>query len=437
MDESPGNQTPLVWLAIPVLILGLVLTSITSQQLGRHHHQYAGAIYHTLHNAQATALAAGLQGRLAALQQLASNPASEDSDFELQVRALKAAYPDLLVVTLLGAYTPEALTLAPKALAAIQEDSHWQRVLNQALETGQPAATTVTPVRIANQDQRRVTGVFIPGPNDHLLLALIDLPALFSSAHELIGDTLRLAVYDSSQHARTPFFYTHAGSQALDETPTAGAASILTFADRQWLLRSALSPSVLPRPPAVLIWLPGLLLSLVAAALIGWLGYQLILQQRAIDHEHTGQAQLKAQLRNLQVEKDVLRQALEESEERSRDLVALAGGFIAELDEQGLIGFISAQVDALAGYAPADLIERNFASLICPDSKIRFEEAMTAARQEKTMTRVDLSLLHAEGMPLPYTLRIKPVIDPLSGCAGFRLSGTPDHSAASNSRGID
>ncbi|QFS88872.1 MULTISPECIES: PAS domain-containing protein [unclassified Marinobacter] len=126
---------------------------------------------------------------------------------------------------------------------------------------------------------------------------------------------------------------------------------------------------------------------------------------------------------NLQVEKNVLRQALNDSESRSRDLVALSGAIVSELDEQGQIGFVSAQVADVLGLAPSDLINRPFSELLAEPDRERFYQCLAAARQETTLARVDVNLLHRSAeRTVPAVVRVMVLKDPIHGVTGFRLS---------------
>ena len=125
----------------------------------------------------------------------------------------------------------------------------------------------------------------------------------------------------------------------------------------------------------------------------------------------------------MQVEKNVLRQALNDSESRSRDLVALSGAIVSELDEQGQIGFVSAQVADVLGLAPSDLVNRPFSELVAEPDRARFDQCLAAARQETALARVDVNLLHRSAeRTVPAVVRVMVLKDPIHGVTGFRLS---------------
>lgn len=126
---------------------------------------------------------------------------------------------------------------------------------------------------------------------------------------------------------------------------------------------------------------------------------------------------------NLQVEKNVLRQALNDSESRSRDLVALSGAIVSELDEQGRIGFVSAQVADVLGLAPSDLVNRPFSELVAEPEREHFNQCLAAARQEATLARVEVNFLHRSAeRTVPAVVRVMVLKDPIHGVTGYRLS---------------
>ncbi|MGC8119518.1 PAS domain-containing protein [Marinobacter sp. VGCF2001] len=167
----------------------------------------------------------------------------------------------------------------------------------------------------------------------------------------------------------------------------------------------------------------------ILAALLMLAGCRRHATTRALNDDQRRQLGRAGQtISNLQVEKSVLRHALNDSEARSRDLVALGGALIAELDDQGRIGFASAQAADLLARAPSDLINQPFEHLVSEQDRGRFRESMESARQGDTLVRADLTLASAREMPpLAVSLRMKAIKDPVHGITGFRLSATPLH----------
>ncbi len=199
-----------------------------------------------------------------------------------------------------------------------------------------------------------------------------------------------------------------------------------------WLLAAQASqddsgmidPYAYPRTAlAQQVWLAGLALTALATAALALLAHQL--RRAWQDHEglETSVRRLQLQLDNSQVEKAILRQALNNSEQRSRDLVALSGGFVSELDENQRVTYLSIQIADLLDRSPTDMAEQPFQDLVAPADRDRFQAALQTARRDKAISHAQLHLLAAGNDPVPVTLRMAAVIDPFSGCTGYRLTG--------------
>ncbi|OZB18386.1 MAG: hypothetical protein B7X58_03445 [Marinobacter sp. 34-60-7] len=170
----------------------------------------------------------------------------------------------------------------------------------------------------------------------------------------------------------------------------------------------------------------GLFFTGLATALALMLCRQVHLRRKASQTLASDLARADRKLSNLNVEKSTLRQALTDSETRSRDLLRLAGALIAELDEEGRIGFISAQVADVLDYAPSDLVGVPFATLVDLPDLSRYQECLAAARQNHETARADLALLAREQIRrVPVVLRIMVLRDAVHGTIGFRLSAVP------------
>lgn len=171
------------------------------------------------------------------------------------------------------------------------------------------------------------------------------------------------------------------------------------------------------------VWVAGVLLSTLAAAPALLLCRRLSQQGRRIRKLERLAGGSRHLISNLKVEKSAIRRALNDSEQRSRDLVLLSGAIIWELDESGHIGFTSPQVVDLLNRAPADLAGRSLEILMEAESRANYRLALQAAWVERSVERIDLNLLDSHGEPrVPVTLRIRALDDPLHGLAGYRIS---------------
>lgn len=208
----------------------------------------------------------------------------------------------------------------------------------------------------------------------------------------------------------------------------------LRLPERHWMISTTPSSGQILQPAGRMYWrilIAGIGLSLLAGGLTLWLCRKLGLTRHQHRRQQQALAQGNQQLEHLQIEKAILRQALNDSETRSRDLMRLCGALIAELDEQQAISFISAETAQMLGYAPADLLNWPFETLVTEADRGRFRELLSTARQELAIARADLALHHkTEGSEVPVTIRVLALKAPLPGIAGFRLSAirrsTPD-----------
>lgn len=246
------------------------------------------------------------------------------------------------------------------------------------------------------------------------------LQALFS---DTLPDSLGLRIDTLERHTKMPLINIRTNGSV---DPTRALRTEVSPLDQHWILTTVPSPEGLEevaRAAARTIWIAGFALTVFAAFLALSLNRRLHLQtlhirgleQREIGADH--------QIANFQVEKSILRQALNDSEQRSRDLVALSGAVIWELDENARIGFVSPQIAELLDRAPADLVGQPLEELVAPAFQSNYRRALAAARSERSIERIDLPLLHRDGeIEVPVVLRVRALKDPVHGLSGFRIS---------------
>jgi PAS domain S-box-containing protein len=249
------------------------------------------------------------------------------------------------------------------------------------------------------------------------------LPELRNTLARGLPDGVSLRVDTLERHTKKPLIQLGsarhpAGNDALrTELHTSG---------RHWMVTTLPDTQFLASPARRMGWLVGASGGIISA-LATLLALGLCRQAARKDDNGHRLARLNRiadqRITNLQVEKNVLRQALNDSESRSRDLVALSGAIVSELDEQGQIGFVSAQVADVLGLAPSDLVNRPFSELVAEPDRERFDQCLAAARQEATLARVDVNLLHRSAeRTVPAVVRVMVLKDPIHGVTGFRLS---------------
>ncbi len=194
-----------------------------------------------------------------------------------------------------------------------------------------------------------------------------------------------------------------------------------------WLVTTApADPSWAPAQRAqTRAWLAGGVLTVAFAALALILCRWRARLYQTLARRDGANQQLLRQLAALQVEKTVLRQALNDAESRSRDLVALSGALVCELDPDGVIGFVSPQSADLLGQAPADLVGQPFTGHIAQaegSTTDNFRRTLAAARNSGEIERLDLSLRHADGRTVPVTVRLRATTAVDQALTGYRLT---------------
>lgn len=250
-------------------------------------------------------------------------------------------------------------------------------------------------------------------------------PGFNATFTHLVPDQISVRIDALQQHTQAPVFEVNTGQpRSQDHT----LRSEIALASGQWLVTSIPDRAVFDqwvRKSVLVAWVSGALLSLVGSLvclIVGLRWYRQLGVSSAIRGEHRAQ---KRHLSNIQTEKRILRKALNDSEQRSRDLVSLSGAIVCELDEQGRTGYVSLGVAEVLGFAPEDLADIDIPQLIAEDHRELFQQTLNAARQDRQLQRVELSLNDVDQRPVPVTLRVLPLHDTLHGFSGFRLTMQP------------
>lgn len=237
-----------------------------------------------------------------------------------------------------------------------------------------------------------------------------------------IPDTLSVSIHTLERHTKEPVLEVANARQPL---PASALRSEVSAGGRQWMVTSIPDHTLFEQPArhaSWIAWMSGITTSAIAALLCGYLSFRWQRQRTQTVNLAQQNQSGSRQLESLQVEKTVLRQALNESEQRSRDLVVLSGSTICEVDENYDLGYVSPRIVDLLRVAPADVSGTPVASLVIEAYRDNFERTLASAREEHQMQRIDLELKDASGQPVPVTLRILALQDTLHGFSGFRLS---------------
>ncbi|MBL0157175.1 MAG: PAS domain S-box protein [Bryobacterales bacterium] len=128
-----------------------------------------------------------------------------------------------------------------------------------------------------------------------------------------------------------------------------------------------------------------------------------------------------ALLRDVTAEK-AARQALQESEQRFRDVSNAAGEFIWELDDRGCFTFVTDKVEEVLGVRPEGLIGRTPFVFAAPEEVSRVADTMlTAIQQRRQFRNLEHRAIHADGRTVWLRLSGMPIFNNRTGeGCGFR-----------------
>ncbi|TBW54871.1 PAS domain S-box protein [Marinobacter halodurans] len=468
--ERPAGRGMHVWLPLLVLIVGLLCTGAVDHWTRKSLDKQTRALLESQHAHFTDLVQQAINVRLQTLDVLArtlSGLSDHSRIFQNQSDAILRRLPDVIdldrIVTLsdaeravvernlsnasgqyitFGQWQESGITRVaprqadyqvvvqvadrhpPSAILGLVAPSvpHWRQPIETALQHDKVSATAQT--RIQRNGSSQVGVRLFRALEDGSLVSLAFSPEqlLREALPAQMDPALQVTVFDLDQHVKIPLFATG----RLEQPRQARALrSAISLADREWILTTIPDRHYRGEPVErvrQIIWLVGVAASLGTTLLVGLLCLRLTRARH--DHAFVTRAlETESQaLENNRIEKHALKQALQNSEQRSRDLVEIAGSCIAEMDEEGRIGFISALAVDFLGQPPAALEHHPFSDHVMPEDRERFKQGLAAARQQRRLVRMDLLLQDNDSDGVPVTLRLKPVVDTLTGCAGFRLS---------------
>jgi len=260
------------------------------------------------------------------------------------------------------------------------------------------------------------------------------LAALEQSLGSNLPEGLSLRLDTLERHTKTPLL------QLGDSTSTGQNETLRTeldIAGNHWMLTTGAGDQLLGAGANQYHWMVitgGSAMTLTATLLALLLCHKLHMLNLTLCQQDRHHRHLDRQVANLKTEKNILRQALDDSESRCRDLINLSGGLVGQLDEHGHIGYLSDQAADLLGIAPSDLINHPFTTLVSEQERTRFSQCLESARREVAIARVDLQLIHqVDQLPVQVVLRVMALRDTVYGLTGFRLSASALNSSPSGS----
>ncbi|WP_251812684.1 PAS domain-containing protein [Alkalimarinus sediminis] len=240
--------------------------------------------------------------------------------------------------------------------------------------------------------------------------------------------SINTELFDLNQHSKNPI-YSWFGEQTnliSIKTESARARETIPFADRQWLVMSTPTHRYLKsqrsNAPRNLM-LGGLLLTALAYLSLHWsykVRLKLATQLAAIQERQDidGRA-----LQNKIIEKGVLSRALEDSEKRCRDVIALSRDYTWETDTRHEYTYLSPQTAKIKGFPPKQLAGSCFFDCLIEEDRIKAEEAFRMSQKNQSNIELELRFVGPSGETVTELIRAVPLADTLGQWDGFRGTG--------------
>ncbi len=104
--------------------------------------------------------------------------------------------------------------------------------------------------------------------------------------------------------------------------------------------------------------------------------------------------------------------ALQESEERYRDLFDNASDLLATMTLEGVLTNVSRSVQHHLGYAPEEVLGKNWRAFVTPESVARIEEPLIRSKEDEyAPASYEFEVLHKTGRPVPLEGQVRYIRD--------------------------
>jgi PAS domain S-box-containing protein len=232
------------------------------------------------------------------------------------------------------------------------------------------------------------------------------------------------SIFDLKQQAKQPFF--HLLTSFPPDNGEQKARSTLVVGDREWLVESPMTNTFALSYASKLagwVWLPGCLLTLLLCLRV-WHSQQ---NQERYENRLSKLNELldrnQRTMENKHIEKEVLTQALMDSEKRTRDFLLLANDYFWELDTDFNYVFTSPQTAKIKGIAPQDLMNKSLFEFVADDSHDALKQQMKATVKTGNAISLNLKIRDADQRIYTEIIRLVPLIDGLGAHIGYRGTG--------------
>jgi len=317
--------------------------------------------------------------------------------------------------------------------------AHWEDLLEKSQKQNIPVASAVTSLKQGDKNQTS-TRIFLPVFDNEnrlkgFLTMVIELDSFIRYTLQGFGQSpISTEFYDLGQQAKTPI-YTWSGQQHNKVTANIKSAisrETIPFADRQWLVMSRPTHRYLKSQRSTAprnLLLGGLLLTALAYFSLHW---SYLIRRRLADKVNKLEGTLDIESRALQnklIEKGVLSRALEESEQRCRDIIVLSQDYTWEADTNYEYTFLSPQAAKIKGVPPKQLAGKNILDCLVDEDREKAENALKSAYKNQVPIELELRFTHPSGATVIELFKAVPLIGSLGEWLGFRGTG---HSLKNN-----
>jgi len=310
---------------------------------------------------------------------------------------------------------------------------HWEDLLEKSQKHNASVASAVTSLKQGNKEQTSIR-VFLPVFDNEsrikgFLTMVIKLDSFIRYTLQGFGQSqISTEFYDLDQQAKSPI-YTWSGQQqnrVIVDTKSMISQETIPFADRQWLVMSHPTHRYLKSQRSMAprnLLIGGLLLTTLAYFSLHW---SYLIRQRLSDRANTLADKLNIENRALQnkvIEKRVLARALEESEQRCRDIIILSQDYTWEADTNYEYTFLSPQAAKIKGVPPKQLAGKSILDCLVDQDREKAEHALESAYKNQVAVELELRFTHPSGAPTKELFKAVPLIGSLGEWHGFRGTG--------------
>jgi PAS domain S-box-containing protein len=130
---------------------------------------------------------------------------------------------------------------------------------------------------------------------------------------------------------------------------------------------------------------------------------------------------VEKEIRGQYAEFKTLKNSLEESEKKFRNIVETSPDVIWDTDLDGFVTYVSPQCRSISGYTPEELVGRNLLSILTPEGMEMMRELLKEGKTRKPgLFSFDVPVLHKDGSQRILNIRSFPLEDKSGNRVGFR-----------------